>query len=304
MNGKLTTLSNAVTSKMGRQVLVAQKHSPTLLFAGGVVGVVATVVLASRATLRLEEVLSQNEENLELAHSLMTDETKTDYSIKDYEKDVAYIRIKTAINVTKLYAPTVLIGAASIAALAGGQLVLTKRNAGLVAAYAALEKGFNQYRERVVQEIGVDKDREFRYGVENREVVIEDKNGGHKVKTEKRVGPDGHSIYAKFFSEQTSRSWSPRPDYNFLFLKAAQIHANDLLQTRGHVLLNDVYDAIGLDRTPEGAVVGWVKGHGDDYVSFGLFDEEYNERIHDFFVGRENSVLLDFNVDGVVYELI
>jgi hypothetical protein len=68
------------------------------------------------------------------------------------------------------------------------------------------------------------------------------------------------------------------------------------------VFLNDVYDLLGMDRTPAGAVVGWVKGHGDGYITFMLDDNK--REVYDFFEGNEKSVWLDFNVDGVVYKLI
>jgi hypothetical protein len=88
-----------------------------------------------------------------------------------------------------------------------------------------------------------------------------------------------------------------------------QNFANDRLRAKGHLLLNDVYDSLGLPRTAAGCVVGWVKGGngqttaGDGYVDFGLFDPETQE-IRDFFRGDNGALWLDFNVDGEVYKLI
>jgi hypothetical protein len=294
---KFSSIKDAVTSKAARQLLTAQKHSPTILFSAGVIGVVATVVLASKATLKVEqEVLIDAQKNL----GLIKDTVRPDYSDEDKAKDTAVVYIQAAGKLTKLYGPAVIVGAVSIACLTGSHVVLSRRNAGLTAAYVALEKGFNKYRERVVDEFGEEKDREFRYGVED--VVVEDENGEKTVV--RRAASDGPSIYAKLWDENSS-SWNHNPDYNMVFLKAQQKYANDRLHARGHLFLNEVYDDLGLDRTPEGQIVGWVlDDEGDGYVDFGIFNDDMMPEHLAFFTGRENAIWLDFNVDGPVYQKI
>jgi hypothetical protein len=298
----LAGLKNIVTSKMGHQILVAQKHSPRILFGAGIVGVVATAVLASKATLKVEGVLDDH------AKTLMTIKTveHENYNDDDREKDTVVLYIQTAMKLTKLYAPAVTIGLLSIACLTGSHHIMSQRNAGLMAAYSALEKGFNKYRERVVADLGTDKDREYRYGTETREFV-EETDEGPVVTREERIADIGdRSVYARLFGKETSASWNPHAEYNIMFLRAQQNYLNDKLRARGHVLLNDVYDALGLDRTKEGTVVGWVWGSkdGDNYIDFGIFDKEMQPQHFDFFTGRENAVWLDFNVDGLVYDKI
>ncbi len=289
---------NAISSKVARQILVGQKHSPTMLFAGGVVGVVATTVLACRATLKLEEVLEYAHTNLETARTL----NHVEYSEEDRTKDVAYIRIRSAVAITKLYGPAVIVGTLSIAVLTGSHNILSKRNAALTAAYAAIDKGFTDYRRRVVAEFGEDKDRELRYSSEKHEIMEETKQGP-KVSTVTRVGPGSPSVYARFFDEY-SRSWEKTPEYNLLFLRCQQNHANDRFHARGHIFLNEVYDSLGIDRSQAGSVVGWVVSkEGDNFIDFGIFNGD-NQASRDFVNGREGSILLDFNVDGVIYDKI
>lgn len=297
---KFAAIKTLVTSKVGRQVLTLQKHSPTLLFGAGIVGVVGTVVLASRATLKVEGILDEHSKTLEKINVVEI----AGYSEEDRQKDKVVLYIQTALKFTKLYGPAVLIGAASIASLTGSHYILTQRNTGLMAAYAALDKGFRAYRERVIADVGEDKDREYRHGVETVEITKKTKNG-EKTTTEVRAA-GLPSIYAKFWGLDTSTSWNPQPEYNLMFLRAQQNYFNDQLQARGHLFLNEVYDQLGLDHTKEGALVGWVKDskNGDNFVDLGIFNKEMQPQHFDFFTGREDGVWLDFNVDGVIYDLI
>lgn len=297
----LTAIRNVVTSKIGRQVLLTQKHSPTILFAGGVVGVVSTVVLASRATLKLEEVVKAAAEDIDTAKSLGASNHPA-YSEKDMKRDCLIVYTRSAISIAKLYAPAVIVGTLSIAALTGSHIILNRRNIALTAAYNTAVKSFEQYRQRVRDELGEEKDREFRFGTEEHEVYTEDKNGKPKVEKVKRAG--GTSMYAKFW-DKSSSVFSDDPSYNVVTLRAQQKWANQKLKSQGYLMLNDVLDSLDIDRVPEGQLVGWLSdGEGDGYVSFGVLDGERPDEFIDFMTGRENSILLDFNVDGVVFEQI
>ena len=75
--------------------------------------------------------------------------------------------------------------------------------------------------------------------------------------------------------------------------------ADDILHTKGHIFLNDVYEALGIPKTEAGQYVGWMLGNGNDYVDFGIYDM-YKETNRDFVNGYEPVILLDFNVDGVI----
>lgn len=287
-------LPNGISRKFGRQILIVQKHSPTLLFAAGVVGVVTSTVLACKATLKLEELLAETEDNLNTARTL----EHAKYSEDDRKKDVAYVYIRTAVKISRLYGPAIVLGTASVAALTGSHHILSKRNAALTAAYAAVQKSFEEYRQRVVDELGEDRERELRYQV--KEISEKDKDG---KKTVAKVATGSPSMYARFFDEE-NKNWSPNSEYNIMFLRAQQNYANDLLKSRGHVLLNDIYDNMGIPRSTEGAVVGWLwDGKGDNYVDFGVFDTPSCESFYEFVQGRQ-GIWLDFNVDGLVYNKI
>jgi hypothetical protein len=310
----------AIRQAVGRQTLLAHKSAPKVLFATGVAGMIGSTVLACRATLEMEGLIQHTKINVDMAKNLReqsengtikhstkpvdggveyTQESIV-YSEAQYNHDVRVLYSRAVVNTAKLYGPAIILGAASISCLAKSHDMLVKRNAALTAAYVAVDEAFNQYRARVVEKYGEEQDREFRHGVV--EVDMVDENG--KLYTEKQPG-DLPSMYARFFDEY-STSWSKQPDYNYVFLHCQQKYANDMLKARGHLFLNEVYDLLGIDRTKAGSVVGWVISHeGDNYVDFGIFKDARNSNeVRDFINGRNGSVLLDFNVDGVIYDQI
>lgn len=295
-------ISNVFTSRVGRQVLVAQKHSPVVLFGAGIIGVAATVVLACRATLKLDEIVEKAQVDIEAAHSLRS-QNYANYSEADCQRDLAIIYTRTAVRLGKLYAPAFIIGVASVGALVGSHAILSKRNVALTAAYAGLERAFKEYRQRVIDEIGEEKEQELRYASVTREIVEKDETGKEVTKVEKVIDPTAYSPYARFFDEY-SQSWSKTPEINLLFLRSQQNYANDLLKARGHVFLNEVYDMLGIARSKAGAIVGWViSKNGDNFVDFHIYDGTSDIK-RQFVNGNERSILLDFNVDGVIYDKI
>lgn len=296
------SLATAVTSTVGKQLLTAKQHSPSLMFAAGVVGFGATVVLAARSTRRIDPILDQLDENL--AKVEVASETGR-FSEKQLMQTriVAYSRATAKLG--KLYGPAIIVGGISIALLTGSHITLKNRVTGLTAAYAALDKGFKLYRKRVVDELGLEKDREFRYGVDEREILIEGENGPEVIH-DKVTAHDGDSIYAKFFNNETSKDWSPNPEANILFLRAQQQFANHRLNAKGYLLLNDVYKALGMKPTTAGAVVGWLKdSEGDGFVDFGCWSDADMDAFKSFYYrGQAAGVLLDFNVDGNIFRAI
>lgn len=295
------SIKNAVTSKVGRQALIAQKHSPKLLFVAGVVGVGATVILACRATLKVEEVLEEHEKLSMMIDSVNLGE---EYTEQDRQKDTVLLYTKTFGKLVKLYGPSVVTGVVSIAALTGAHVVLSRRNTGLVAAYAAVERGYAAYRKRVEEEFGPEKEREIRLGLVDKEIV-EETEEGPVVKTIKAANENSGGLYKFCYDEVSSTNWDSSPGYNQVFLRSQQNWANDLLLSRGHVFLNDVLDMLGLRRCPQGAVVGWIKDSetGDGYIDFGVFDGDTYMGM-EFVKGNENAVWLNFNVDGTIWDKI
>jgi hypothetical protein len=284
----------AITRSIGRSILLAKKNSPHIFFGLGLAGTITSTVLACRATLKLEELLEEVKQDFEAVKALHENPTSSTYNPQDYHKDLCYVYGKSIAKVLKLYGPSIIIGVASVASLTGSHIQLTRRNAALTFTLAAVSKAYEEYRARVIEEVGEDREREIYHNIHEEEVEI---NGKKELV---KVAGNSYSPYARFFDE-FSIHWKRDPETNRMFLKHQENYANHLLVARGHVLLNDVYDALGFERTRAGAVVGWVKdGQGDNCIDFGVLQIR-NAR---FVNGLEHSILLDFNVDGVIYNLI
>jgi len=302
-----------VVNKFGRQILHVQKNSPQIMFAGGVAAGLASTILACRATLKLSDTLEPIEqlkarsEGLRDAHKLNEQgviDGAPEYTDKDYAKDQMVLRVKTILTITKLYAPAAGLAMISLSLLTGSHVTLNRRNASLTAAYASVDQAFTRYRARVTDQLGSEADRDFRYGTEIVKETVEGPDGKKKTVSQTRVSNEQPSMYARFFDEHCN-DWKRNPEYNRAFLHCQQTYFNEMLRARGHVFLNEVYDALGLPRSQAGQVVGWfLDKDGDNFVDFGIFDDLTNPRVRDFVNGHEYSILLDFNVDGVIYDKI
>lgn len=308
-------IPNAVTAKFARQILVTKKNSPAILFSAGIVGVVASTVLACKATLAIDDILEESEKKMQEIDELQQsaangnklihkDGRPANYTEADAKKDKTYVYIRTGASILKLYAPAIIVGVAGIACLVGAHRILNNRNAAITAAYSALDRSVKAYRKRVEGEVGEEKERELWRNVE--EQTIHDHQKGKEIKTGQKSIITGMSPYARFFDEHNA-NWQPTREFNFSFIRTQQNWANHLLKARGHVLLNDVYEALGMERTKEGCVVGWVwtkndSHEGDGYIDFGLNDPNNQARVLDFLTGAETGIWLDFNVDGLIYD--
>lgn len=294
----MTNLKQLATRSIGRTSLILKKYSPEILTGVGIATGVAAGVLAVRATLKVEPVIEKIQEDLAKVNDLQENSENLDPKVVANLKGRVYgIGL---LELTKLYWPAVSLGAASIGCIIGAHGIMKKRNAALVVAYNAVEKSFSEYRDRVASKLGEDEEKSIRYDVQENEVVDEE-TGKKKVVT--TVGRGHISPYAKFFDEY-SQYWDRNAEYNLIFLRAQQNYANDRLNARGHLFLNEVYESLGIPHTQAGAVVGWtISKDGDNFVDFGIYDIS-NDKAREFVNGIEKSILLDFNVDGVIYDKI
>lgn len=292
---------NGVTSKA---VMKLKKHSPEILVVAGIAGTVVSAVLACKASTKVAEILDETKGTLDTIHEGM--ETGAingqEYTNEDGKKDTVVVYAQTGMKLAKLYGPAIILGTLSITSILASNNILRKRNVALGAAYAAIDKSFKEYRGRVIERFGEQVDTELKYGIKAKkfEEIEVDPETGKEKKVKKTVmvaDPNLQSDYAVYFDSK-SRNYETNPDYNRMFLKAQQAFANDKLQTRGHLFLNEVLDDLDLPRTPAGQIVGWTKDGPDGYVNFRIVEVERETED-----GRhEPALLLDFNVEGNIWE--
>lgn len=293
-------LSAVSQRALGQGKLYFRKNGPAILTTVGIAGFVGTAVLVGRAAIKAKPVLDDAKHGI---HAIENMEIDADYTRKQQGVDYGRALIDITKDLGRIYAPAIIVGAVSVTCIVSAHGMLRNQNSALVAAYGALDLGFKAYRKRVIEELGEDKERDIYRGVTGRhEVTGED--GQVCVIEEFSNDPNRPSIYGRFFDEY-SRCWTKTPEYNLTFLMSQENHANDRLISRGHLFLNEVYDALGIPRSDAGQAVGWKyypngdNPRGDNFVSFGIHDiaDEVNRA---FVNGHEASIFLDFNVDGVI----
>lgn len=299
-----TEIMKSVNGVASKAVMKLKKHSPEILVVAGIAGTVVSAVLACKATTKVAEILDETKGTLDIIHDGM--ETGAinghEYTNEDGKKDTVEVYAQTGMKLAKLYGPAIILGTLSITSILASNNILRKRNVALGAAYAAIDKSFKEYRGRVIERFGEQVDTELKYGIKAKkfEEIEVDPETGKEKKVKKTVmvaDPNFQSDYAVYFDSK-SRNYETNPDYNRMFLKAQQAFANDKLQTRGHLFLNEVLDDLDLPRTPAGQIVGWTKDGPDGYVNFRIVEVERETED-----GRhEPTLLLDFNVEGNIWE--
>lgn len=331
---KTTNFIGSLTKTVNKIGFNLKKHSPEIMVFAGVAGTVASAVMACRATTKVAHISNDAKDQIHDLHLVsmaagleerpaemtLDDADRIDvftgmekvqeYTEEDRKKDLAIIYTKTAMQFIKLYAPSVILGALSIASILAGHNITKKRNIALAAAYTAVDKSFKEYRARVIERFGKDLDRELKYNIQHEEVEETIVDGKGKEKTVKKsvdvVDPDDISEFARFYDDGCL-GWTKDAEANLTFLKLQQSQANDRLKDQGYLFLNDVYQMLGIPVTKAGQVVGWIYDEtntvGDNFIDFGMYDVR-NSKARDFVNGYERSILLDFNVDGPILNSI
>lgn len=301
-----------VTRNFNKASLKLKKYSPEILVVAGVVGTVASAVMACKATTKVGQIMDKAKKDIKLIHDSVEhpENLPEEYTVEDSKKDLAIVYTHTGLDLIKLYGPSVALGVLSIASILTSNNILRKRNVAIAAAYTVVDSGFKEYRGRVIERFGEELDKELKLNIKAKEFEETVVDGKGKEKTVKKTvnvaEPNEYSDYARCFDDGCA-GWDKDSEYNLMFLRHQQNHANELLRSNGYLFLNDVYDMLGIPRTRAGQVVGWIYDEknpiGDNYVDFGIYDIT-REKNRDFVNGYERSIWLDFNVDGNILDLI
>ena len=296
-------------------------RSPELLIGAGVVGLVGAAVVAVRRGVRWHTAAKA-----EIVHDLETikkAEGSPQYTREDRVRDYAQVIGKGVWSFTQIYGPSVAVGVASVVSILAGTGILKGRLAAMTSAAATAQAALERYRARVREKMGEDADREFAFEVSPRKTKLKHEDGTKETQITYHLVPSSGewmaaSPYSRLWDEN-AMEWCANRDVQFLTLRSLENHFNQELNARGVVFLNDVYKALGLPMSKDAALVGWVKNYekpkmaklaaelgrvpGDGVISFGVFENE-SPSARAYLAGDDNRVVLDFNVDGVIYDLV
>ena len=305
----LTQIKDISIRTASKAVLYVEKYSPQILTGLGIAGTIGTVVLAGRASIKAKDILDESKQTLADIELVADTESEEKYTEEDHKRDILITSVQTGVELAKTYAPTIGLAALSIGCFLGAEGILNKRYVAAVGLYEACNSAFDGYRKRIADIYGEDVEDAIYHNIRTDILKTKVKGDDGKTKTvttEQRVveGP-AYSIYARVFDE-CNPNWSHDASQNKWFLDCQQNILTNKLKANGYLFLNDVYEHLGFKKTPMGQLVGWIMdGDGDGYIDFGLYDiSRGGDAKIQFINAEENSIWLDFNVDGVIYELI
>ena len=274
-----------------------RKASPELMLAGGLIAGVGAIVLACAATKKAEAAVEETHKELD---AIQEDNPKEE------KKQSIRVYWHLVWKMAEIYGPAAVCLIIAVGLILGSHGILKSRYVSTTLAYKALDEAFKDYRERIQDAVGKEKELHFFNGTEEggEETVIDENGEEHTVKKAVKVKDKKDSPYEFDFNATTAPgNWEANSDYNLMFLRGIENYLNDLLHARGHVFMNEALDALGIKRTPEGAVVGWILGRGDDYIDLG-FSEYYTDEYSDVQDGYLKNIHLNMNVDGLIWNLI
>lgn len=297
----------SITTAFYTGVARISKHAPTILSVTASAGVIATGYLAWKAGTRFEDVEGRDWDRRK--ECLKNADIIPDEDVPKIERKN---RILFILDTVRTVAPAAIVGAATITMIYFSNSISKKRLVAMGAAYATLQNAFDGYKRTMVEALGkesVDKILKPKFpnvGKSAEEILSSDnKSDAANVSDAVVNSLKALSPYARIIAEESSTCWDPNEDYTSQNLAAVQLWANRRLERKGHLFLNEVFDQLGLSRTREGAVVGWLKnGEGDNYVSFGDFDASIYRVPSDDYTRVDSNFIVDFNVDGVIWDRI
>ena len=276
-------------------------HSPEILMAVGVAGTIAGTVVACKATMKLDDILEETQDNV-----AQIKEEKAEQPEKDTKKELVVAYAKGGVDILKLYSPSLMILSTAVASMLTANNILRKRNFALMAAYTALDTSFKDYRGRVAKKYGDAIDEEIRLGLEKRKISeeITDENGKtKKVKKDVMVATAEDSTLIEF-SEDTSTQWDSVMDYNRNVVMARQAYLNDLLEANGFVFMSDVKQLFDLPVDSSDYQIGWLyipsNEEGDNII-----DLRWRESLKEYVnangdVKYKPVIYMDPNYDGLI----
>lgn len=302
------SIKNAIMRTVNTGLLQVRKHAPEILLVTSLSSGAAALALTVKQTLTVAPVLEpwndwmdQYKDGLEKKKYA---EEHPEEELPEFPEETAHaITVRTALNtglaLVRHYALPLAFAGLSAASILGMYKVWNARYTAVVAVATGLQETLNKYREEIRTQLGENADKEVMAKItDEKRDTVEDPQTKKQIRKPQRA-----SQYARIFDE-SSMYYKRCAGDNLSFLQRQQSIANNLLAINGSVFLNEVYDMLGFPRTKAGSIVGWIFDPGiENKIDFGFWDLK-DEQKRAFINGWEKSVLLDFNVDGIIYDII
>lgn len=300
MKINFASIKDVLVKNASKIAAKGKKALPSVLIGVGCIGIGVAAWKTCEKTPESKKVVDNFQAERENLDNLGLSE-------EEKRKRVLGLYKKAGFDLVKIYYKPVGLGLLSVTMVFLGHGKMKKEITTLAATATSLDKMFRDYRGRVVDKYGEDEDFNLRHGiheVEVEETVTNEKGKEKKVKKKVDVIDDElskYSIYSRIFDESVAPSKDPT--YIRYFLNTAQDWANAQLVNRGYLTLNDVLECLGYKRCKEGCVVGWIYNpeFPNGHIDFGMKDINKTS-VANFLNGFESCIMLDFNVDGVIYD--
>lgn len=305
--------------------IIWRKHGTKMLIVGGTTAVAVGMYFTGKATLKARDIIDEHNDQMdtiELAATLAKeypDGPEAEYTPEVERAETIKVHLDTCWQLLKAYAPAVSTTALGVTMLIGAYGIVKKQNIALMGAYKALEEGFNAYRKRVREEYGDRVDYMFKNGLREKDVEVDEVDSdGNTTKVKKKVltkDPEAvRALYSFNYGPESSFMWSSKPGHNLNVLIGQENAMNAQLTRDRYLLLSTVLENLGIDRTPESIVGGWLspdhpafdpeKGNG--FVDFGLKEMRehgWTDRGVEISIDPD-GIPLNFNVDGFIADKV
>lgn len=315
-----SNIGKAVKGLAGTTVVAAKKYAPEMLVATGIGGFILTIVETVKATNSTNEILECRDSRVEAIDK--TYQKEEEYSENDREFDLKAVKKQTRTELIKVWAPVATTTVVSTVCVLSGFNILNGRYVATAAAYKTLEAGYQRYRENVVSEFGKDTDWRMAHSIKAEELEEERRKQEeireNERRNKKRIPRTQYSkgINNQIFDCKSSNYWKKFwiPSQAIDFVRTVESKLQDKVNIEGFAFLNDAYEMLGMPKTSQGAIIGWINTprnkHNENgrWVSLGFANDETPEdeirRIHASPSNEEMYLWITPNCDGVIYQLI
>lgn len=203
---------------LGHSKVLLKRNASTILTYIGGAGVIATSVLAVKATPKAIKVIEKAEE----------------------EKGEELTKIEIIKTAGPCYIPAIITGVSTIACIFGANVLNKRQQAALMSAYALLDNSYKEYKNKVQELYGEESDKRIRTEIvkdkyENADILEED---------------DGKQLFYDSYSNRYFRATNET-------VLRAEYEINKILNEDCYASLNEFYDLLGISSIEHGDYVGW-----------------------------------------------